>query len=413
MLHTQQFLLNKKATSDAFEIQRRELYKLGVKTSYDEKRMIFSTLHTHKNQLNNIYVQECNGLILEKGTWRPIMVPPRSLRFNIDINVSNRFLHQGIYNIYKAEDGTVINLYYYDDKWCISTTRGYDMNKIKWDGLTYEELLDNCLSKYGLTFQTMVEKLDKYKCYTFGFKHPKFHYFNNNDTRIYKMWFIQSVDLNTEAQSYLWASDLSPILEIKSQELYTNKVDNLRELFKIAYDSLDSYLKNSNTEPCFGFILRSVNYETTKSHSDLFIESSLMKNIRQIWYDSELNDKCNTNKWCKEIAISLNAYLNNNIHEIFRLLFPQFQDKYELYGNTIQELVDLMTNMIKINDTTNDMQILDTKKLLNNTAKDVLNLFKLSKKYNLDNKTEEQNKRVLYEFITNEIVLNNLMPLFS
>ncbi len=72
-LMTMHFMQEMKADVDNehFEKARKTLYALGIKTSFDESRVIFTTMQTHKHQLTNIYAQECNGLILEKNTWRP------------------------------------------------------------------------------------------------------------------------------------------------------------------------------------------------------------------------------------------------------------------------------------------------------------------------------------------------------
>jgi len=368
-LATVHYMTERNATAQSYEPARKGLYQLGIKTSYDADRMIFSTLHTHKNQMSNIYAQECNGLILEMGTWKPLMVPPRSLRFNIVTDTSNSYLHQGLYHIYKVQDGTCFNLYYYNNKWIISTAKGYEMNNIKWDENTYQELISECLSKLSqvssanassspsanassspssqsqsLTWEDFTDLLDKQRCYSFGFKHPKFQrFFEKSDTPIYKLWFIQSVELNPDSPQYLWASDKSPFEQINSQEFYKKPVGNLKELYKIAMDALNTYL--STGDVCYGFILRSVNFETTGYHSDLFIESSLMRSIRQFWYENSIIDLCHSNKWNKETTITLNAYLDSKTYETFLLLFPQYQDKFALYSSTVDEIVDKMITL--------------------------------------------------------------------
>ena len=86
LLAIQDFMIRKMESGNTFESSRRELYNTGIKTSFDEDRVIFSTIYSYKNQTNNILLQECNGLILDKKTWNPLVIPPRSLRFNIETN---------------------------------------------------------------------------------------------------------------------------------------------------------------------------------------------------------------------------------------------------------------------------------------------------------------------------------------
>ena len=152
-------------SSTSAESARLELYQQGIKTSYNEEVMIFTTLHTAKNTLKNHYLQECNGLILEQKTWRPLVVPPKTLRFNIDTDASNRYLHQGLYHIYKAQDGTCFNLYFYGNKWVISTARGHTMNDVKWNNSkTYQEIITECLEKIGLSWEDFINQLNKKNC---------------------------------------------------------------------------------------------------------------------------------------------------------------------------------------------------------------------------------------------------------
>jgi hypothetical protein len=411
VLATQHFMHEHNATAQNFEEARGAIYKMGIKSSYSKDRMIYSTLHTNKNTLDTPYTQECNGLILEIGTWRPLMMPPRSLRFNINSNASNRFLHQGLYRIYKAADGTCINLYFYNDKWCISTARGYEMNDLKWEDSTYQELVNECLAELGLTWRTFTDQLNKASCYSFGFKHERFHRFQPHNS----MWFIQSVDLDDESDHYLWASDVSPIKNIKPQPAYTEEVGSLKTLYRLASGSLAAYIADKSSEPCFGFILRSVNSETTGSHSDLFIESSLMRQIRQLCYDNNMHKDCMSNDWVKEDAVTLNAYIDSNRYENFMHLFPQYQKLFDYYNTLIQRLVSIMVNPGTAMEPIDDYlgYISPTESLVAKTAKIMLDHFRTDMQYNLNGTTGERKTRVLTEFVVHPDSLDLLMHLLK
>jgi hypothetical protein len=419
VLATQFFM----STSNDFDEARRELFQLGIKTSYNDEVMIFSTQHSAKNQITNTYAQESNGLILERDTWKPLVVPPRSLRFNIDTEASNRFLHQGLYHIYKAEDGTCFNMYYRstvpttDDensgRWIISTAKGYDMNNTKWDGITYQEIVTECLSKIGLTWETFTSQLNKTYCYSFGFKHPSFHkFFEGKDTPIYKIWFIQSVDLNVSSSTYLWASDKSPVAIINNQEVYSSPVGNLRELYKLAGYALNDFLGVGSV--CYGFILRSANFEQTEYHSDLFIESNLMRTIRKYWYENNIIDQCHKNGWSKEKTITLHSYLDTSNYELFRLLFKQYTDTMESYSEMLNTVTDFMVRLAKdpsLDEKTiwleknkvvkEDEKYLSTHDNINHdllAAKSLLQSFKDTIRYSLVGKSNEQLKKVFHEY---------------
>lgn len=408
-LVTQHFMLEKKATAKDFKTAQEALKEQGIKTCYDPYRMIFSTHHNKKNEFMNIYGQECNGLILELGTWKPLVVPPRSLRFNIDSNASNIFLHKGLYHIYRAEDGTCFNMYYYDNKWIISTAKGYEMNNVVWEAMSYQAIITECLSRLPtpLTWEEFTSKLNTSRCYSFGFKHPNFHrFFESQKTPIYKLWFIQSVDLNEQSPQYLWASDKSPIDDIKGQTYYEENVGSLRDLYKLAAAALDKYVKDGSV--CYGFILRSVNFEATGFHSDLFVESSLLISIRKSWYDNKMIDTCQKNNWSKETTVTLNAYLNSELYEDFLHLFPQYQDTFEKYNTKVQEIVQEMIKLQSENNSVDNSLVQQEVRVANI----LLSGFKSFVKYNLTNKTEDQKRRVFNEFVVNVKNLKVLMSLF-
>ncbi len=344
-------------TAADFETGRRALYQLGVKTSYNDEVVIFSNLRACTNNNQSHYIRECNGLILSRDGYHPLVVPPRTLRRNINTELANSYLHQGLYHIYKAQDGTCFNMYYnrlsQTPTWKISTTKGFDMNDIKWDGKTYQEIITECLAVYGLTWEMFTEVLDVNCCYSFGFKHPHFHKFyelNDNLDMVptYKMWFIQSTVTNPTDDKYLWASEKSPIADIKEQERYEVTVNNLRELYKLVANSVEHYYNTKQT--CYGFILRSVSPNCTNDLSDLYIESDLQRNIRKFWYDNVIIDACHKNNWNKEHTIVLYAFLKKNDYTYFHQflnLFPQYEtwfDKYEIKCNLILDtMVKLVT----------------------------------------------------------------------
>jgi len=407
LLAIQDFMIRNMESGNTFESSRRELYNSGIKTSFDEDRVIFSTIHSYKNQTNNILLQECNGLILDKKTWNPLVVPPRSLRFNIETNKSNRFLIQGLYHIYLSDDGTCFNLYYWNNKWIISTTSGYEMNNIKWDEKqTYQELISECLDNRGYTWETFTELLDVKNCYSFGFKHPKLHKFSHNDSSIYKIWHIQSINLDNTSIHYMWSQDKSPIYNIVDQQLYYKSVDNIKDLYNIASNALNNYISGVDREPCYGFILRSVNFRLTGQNSDLFIESSLMRTIRKIWYENKFINTCRLNKWNIETAVTLRAYMNGNLRNTFISLFPGYKQEFNMYKSSVSSVVNCMINTIEKKEEKTDVKYEEVSKIL-------LDYFNNNIEYNINNKNTEQKLRVLTEYVNHHSNLEYLMLLFN
>lgn len=413
---TQKFMLDNKATSEDFSEARSKLYAMGIKTSYDEDRMIFSSVHIHRNNMSNVYAQECNGLVLERGSWCPLMVPARALRYNINTDEADKYLHQGLYHIYKAEDGTTFNMYYYNDEWCISTARGYRMNDTKWnDIIDFKQLITECLEHYSLTWDEFTAQLNKKHCYSFGFKHPQPHKFHGRNNVTHKLWFIQSVDLDEDSDNYMWSNDVSPIPAIKPQEVYELPVGKLRVLYKLASKALYSYTQDPNTEPCFGFILRSANYHVTKSHSDLYIESTLMRAIRQIWYDSKIINLCRNSNWNTDDAVTLNAYLDNDLYRTFLYLFQQYNSKFDRYAIIVNKLVNYM--IVKCSSsrrlTPKEREALEIPIEYKSTADLLLTSFNNDQKYDISKQTPHKKRKALFGYVMDQSSLEYLMPLLS
>jgi hypothetical protein len=371
----------------SLQLLRQELSVYGIRVVSNDDVIIFSSSNVGKNTEMNIYKRECNGLILDLN-GNPLVVPPRSLKYNIDTNIANKFIHQGLYHIYKVEDGTSFNLYY-RSRWTISTMRGYDMNNVKWgNSATYQEIITECLSHIGLTWEDLVDKLDKNQCYSFGFKHPHMHKFREGkDCDIYKLWFIQSVNTDPNHPNYLWANSVCPIAIIPTQELQNNAITNIRELYKKSADSLKSFADTGDI--CYGYILRSVNVEVTNNHSDLFIESSLMRNIRKFCYDNKLIDLCHNYKWDKDTAISLHAYLDKPNYPTFNLLFG---DQFNKYTTKYHEIIEnIINNMVK-KSFNSDAEI-------SSVADTFLSMFDNTVRYNVSKLTETELKKTYTDYI--------------
>jgi hypothetical protein len=389
-----------------FDEARSELYSLGIKTSYNDDVVIFSTLHNNKINLDNAYLRECNGLVLNRHTYKPLVVPPRTLRFNIDTNASNVFLHQGFYHIYKAADGTCFNLYYFNGKWVISTAKGHTMNDVKWDSKTYQETISECLETIGLTWEKFTDTLNPKRSYSFGFSHPGRHKFMAD---VPKLWFIQSVVTDESSETYLWASDQTPIELIPTQERYTTPVLALKDLYRKVRSALEDYLATG--EVCFGFILRSVNPGLTKNHSDLFIESSLMCTIRRFWYENSIIEQCHKNGWNMEKAVTLNAYLNTKNRDVFVKLFPQYAQTFQTYAVEIDKIVSSMVDvgqnkLDEAIDLADKSTAVYTPKI---TAAKFLKMFRSTVPYSINDQTRDELAAIYESYVCHPDSLGILM----
>jgi hypothetical protein len=340
---------------------RKDLFKKHVMSSYEnvnsaEETMADESDTTVNNQPARMIIYgskkqrlkpstplqvECNGLILNTQTWKPVVIPPPAFRSNIDAAVVNQHLAADLYTIMPVNDGTIINVYYWQplNTWCISTARGYDLTNVKTNQLTYQEILDYLLSSTPYaSFNGLCSTLDQTRTYTFGFKHPDMHPFwtildaNGNVMPCYDMWFVQSVGAD------LIPSYVSPIQGILEQPVVSMPGVNTTFLFRSLHSALHSYI---NTGMCnFGYILRSKNPTLTGDHSYIILESSLLQKIRQFWYQSKM--RISDSGTVNTMNTIFTAFLDvdNNKPNVFISLFPQYTTFFKI-------LTDITYNLTK------------------------------------------------------------------
>ena len=341
----QKYLLENKIPCEGpdFEYARNNLFKQGIKVSFEAetkdsiRRVIFGTARKAYAQ-NSEFFNEANGLVMNALDWSILCYPSDNLCYNIDTERCNSWLQQGLYYIDYAEDGTTFNMYYCRGEWVISTSKGYEMNNVKWRNKTYRQILDELLEKSSTNWADFCDKLNKKYSYTFGFKHPDFHpFWESRKTPIYKLWFIQYTVLDPNDEKYMWISPIEG--PCQGQREYTSKVYNLQHLYRQAKRAYDSYRRNGAI--LYGFILRSTCPVKTGAYSSLYIESSLMQKIRKFWYDSRIiRHSVGLNK---EKYIVLLAYLNNRTLQYFFTMFPQYSEAHKQIASSISRLATEIT----------------------------------------------------------------------
>lgn len=340
-LYLQDFMIKNAANIATIKVELHQKY--GIKISYDNDVVIFSSSFSAKKNMMHVFHQEANGLILDAKTFSPLVVPPRSLKMNHSQELVNKFINLGYYRIYKALDGTTINLYYFKGEWRISTTRGFSMAGVIWNGIkTYKQVLEDILKKKNLTWDTFTSLLDTNCCYTFGIKHQEYHKFPNYD---YSMWYIQSVNLNPSAETYLYSRISNPLTKyIPSQPKYMSIVKNIRELYLLAKNALGTYQRTG--EVCYGFIIRSNDPNITEFESDLLIESSLMQFIRLNWYNNKTVKAAKTYGFDKENLICLKAVIDHKASSLFGQIFPTYKPQIDKIINKLDKLIDFCLKKI-------------------------------------------------------------------
>ena len=354
-MNTIKYLKDKKFTGlDDIKEVRSELYKKRITVSYEpnirdgKRRVIFSCSKTIKTQTFDEICLDCNGLILEAPEWKPLCIPLPSSKNNINTTKINGYIKQDKYDFYQIEDGTIINLYFYENKWIIATSRGYDMNSVKFNSLSYQELLEDCIIKSNISLQEFYNSLDQNRCYTFGFKHPDIHPFWAGKDPICKVWFIRSVTLNNLGTLETISVDNTPPLEnIPAQKKITLGVKNMNFIYKKLKNAYENYTKTGHVN--YGYILADKNVNTLGDDSMIILESTLMNTIRNLWYNGAYIKFSETHKFDRINLILLHAFLDDNRSEKFLTLFPQYSEAFIQFSKIENDIVSKIYEEIKNN----------------------------------------------------------------
>jgi hypothetical protein len=321
------------------------LGKKGVKVVYEKSEKHTEEMPVYDRLMFGTFKRSCAfdfpGIVVDcnKGN-RAISVPPappitKYKKAALQTHLKNA-------NIIKAHDGTTVTLYYYNGKWVISTHRGYEVNSYIWFGTkTYEDVLGDVLGNCpGFSY----DRLDKTKCYSIGFKHSDYHPFwegvesKDETTPSTSVWFIRSVDLdkfNEDGNGYVsYDEDIG--LPVQTRLRFRN-VDGMINSAANAYNNFKTRgVVSYGYLVCFG-------------DRNYLIESTLLRNIRQIFYTNRFNML--DEEFDRKTYIVVNAFLDAEKHDIFKTLFPQYMPMFKKLEDKTEVLVKTLVKIIEASRT--------------------------------------------------------------
>ncbi len=344
---------------------------------------------------------ECNGVILDTETWKPLVIP--SAAFNTNPNNKAVASNMHNYKIYPIFDGTLVNLYYYGGNWCMGSKHGYDVSHHKWIGdKTYIEAFKSALGT--VSYDDFVAALSPDACYSVLFRCSEFHPLLNDpqqvqlvriadlttmdevehtDPRYLKitqliseqkpyedeLLFCDLYHLITEANSQQQSSQQQNSQSTTVQDLELRELigkQKIKSLISRNQNALDDYLrsvpvpkkgkdatafKTHAPHLHYGYILRDSRWHSV---SHVMLESTLLKQIRQYIYNlpkpnkqhATIHPKINeSNRLNYSI---LRAYLSPfGQREQFLRLFPQFTATYGYYDDIMMKITKRVIKQFK------------------------------------------------------------------
>lgn len=317
---------------------------------------------------------ECNGLILEHNThtnkYTVLNMP--SYKSIVCKNYKQFTNSYDNYDVYKVYDGTIMNLYYYNNKWCFSTFRGYEVNNKLFYKKSYKEIFDLITSQYYPQFS--YDKLNKNKCYTFCVKYNEYHLFSSPIISDNYIYLIQSVDVNKLNNERVLDINYYEDVGVNIQEAIDKSEFSLSNLLELAHSSYNRYknsILNKNPfkkieEPCFGFILKTKDINITTGTSCIFIESYLYTCIKDILYKNIFDDSTmhDINKQDIMLYNIINVFLQYKDKKKITILFPRYKNVYYLMNKLTYQSVPkfIMNNISLLNNSGNLNDMINNQK---------------------------------------------------
>ncbi len=350
-----------------FQDARKSLYAKGIKTSYEPspnesydtntleecngsavgKRIVF---YLTSDAQPDAMTQGCDGLILERDTWRPLVIPPFTTRGSQPQIAVDGFLSQGFYDVIPSRDGTMVHFYFFQGVWHISTTRSYDIGDVCFTNtdMKYRQIIDETLEGCGLgSFDQFTLLLDKNCSYSCIITHPEVHLYWKTRAVRFMIVLVQRANLTTAERHYDWGMPTQlPVQTPIDFAAYGFTTINLGILKQLCDNDPNIKPNVKGALPLaqlmdivqFGIILRSRDRAKTGRLSFLSVESVKYNNIKHTLYENSIYANM-TPDFNRENFIVLHAYLNRYYHSVFLDLFPQYNHVYEGITKRIHSLV--------------------------------------------------------------------------
>ena len=265
-----------------------------------------------KCNLSDEFTSYCRGMVIDLDSLKLVCVPPeKAFKYSelipCDINYE-KMLFEEFY------DGTMINVWYHNDKWYISTRSRINADCKWFSDKTFYELFMEAIKKENIE----LELLNKNICHSFVLKHK--------DNRIVKKYDDANVTL-------VHCVNMKTLKVIKNEvirKMYLEEGQKIEIAKSLSFKNMNniiSYMNNLSYETP-GVVIKYNNYRTK---------------IRNQNYNFVKNIRGNTPKL-------LNHYLdlkNKNMIKQYLYYFPEYKNEFNEFQQDIFKSINLLHHLYK------------------------------------------------------------------
>lgn len=317
---------------------------------YDDEDL---ALIANKYKINNFNIKilesECKNIIIKKSTLELIVYSNNSIYYNDEANhylLNNDINTNYDKQIYESYEGTTLFLYYYNNKWYVSTRKCINSDKSLWTSQkTFYKLFCDCLN---CNFSSFTSKLDKDKYYGFILLHSDninivdySYLFGDNYNKIVH---VMTRDSNTHEE--IFDFDINNLVNIKNI-IKPNKLEN--------YDLLDEKNKEKKLLLPLNFegIIIKLTEKETKKTLLLKIHSNSYKIISKLKPNYNCELKMFIDLYKKELLKEHimyypnhnNIILSSNNHDIEYDTIGIIDGLFKIITSELFELFKLLYNL--------------------------------------------------------------------
>ncbi len=274
-----------------------------------------------KSDFSNPMVAECNGAVMEwdfaTKKFKPLALPSLMVvGQKLARTTISKYCEDDVYDMFPVYDGTIVNIYFYEGKWRISTASSYDVTDLVFvDGKTYKDVLEEIWEamKLAATPEGSVwDGLLKHQCYSMCITYPPLHLAQSK----YNCVVTNCVDMRDDPKVITYASFQEQIresgLKLKMDEPVSLKTESewqpARQKTKGGHakryaggkakkrTAYDWAMAKADSKGSMGVILRakaeSVNgKKVLPEYRTLFFPSELYKKIKKSLYVMDFTKK--------------------------------------------------------------------------------------------------------------------------
>lgn len=155
------------------ESLRKKLLLNGIFTKDYKNDNILLLYNKYNNKNKSELEKECRSIILNRTNFEILCYTCNTPICNTE--AMNYLLKNSNINkeIYKCYEGTLLSLFYFNNKWYLSTRRCLDSNNSLWNDISHYDMFNDILKSEHSTFDDFTSKLNKNYCYYFILIHHK------------------------------------------------------------------------------------------------------------------------------------------------------------------------------------------------------------------------------------------------